>query len=109
MQEIGCTIRIAVRRVLHSTGESGQRIETGPCLIWVDVENPFRAEWLFKPRLIQATARLDRQLLSEETQTIFAQKHLAGCTTRYPQQHCRSIGRSMVNQSREVLLGESDS
>ena len=89
---------------MHSTGESGQRIGTGPCLIWVDVENPFRAEWLFKPRLIQATARLDRQLLSEETQIIFAKEHLRdarqGNVYQIP-------GRTMVDKRLGALLGEA--
>jgi hypothetical protein len=35
------------------------------------LENPFQAEWLFKPRLIQATVRLNSQLLSQETLIAF--------------------------------------
>jgi hypothetical protein len=41
------------------------------------LKNLFRAEWLFKPRLIQAIAGLDRQLLSEETPIMFSREPLA--------------------------------
>jgi hypothetical protein len=66
--------------------------------------NPFRAEWLFKPCLIQATARLERQLLSEETQIIFSKEHLAGCTTRPDRQIPR---RTMVDKRWARTAGEA--